>query len=80
MQINSYTDTQVQFVVRVADKQKCHLNGRQKKKLTLTNGRDGGKSYRMIFTYQTACTPLKSQGYQVARNEEHKKHTYKINI
>lgn len=26
----------------------------------------------MIFTYQTAHTPLKSQGYQVERNEERK--------
>lgn len=33
--------------------------------------RDGGKSLQMIFIYQTAHTLLKSQGYQVARNEEH---------
>lgn len=36
-----------------------------------------GKSVRMIFTYQTAHTPLKSQGYRVVRNEERKKYIQK---
>lgn len=50
---------------------KANMKREKEKEIKKAYWRDGGKSLQMIFIYQTAHTPLKSQGYQVARNEEH---------
>lgn len=51
-----------------------HLFQRIKVNTSCRLAESEAKSLWMIFTYRTAHTPLKSQGYQVVRNEERKKY------